>query len=140
GAYVTVPPEKALLLPPQALISNNPLKWLRFFGPGAIVASLTIGSGETLFSSRGGSIFGYRILWVFLVITLFKWILAYSSMRHMILSGGHPFERWSWIRGRRGWFPLFMFITAVICYPPWFSFSAGLLGTACVWMFGFGSL
>ena len=131
--------ENRLLAPPQALISRNPIKWLRFFGPGAIIASLTIGSGETLFSSRGGCIFGYRILWVLLFISLLKWVLAYSSMRHMILSGGHPFDRWSLVGGPRGWFPLFMFLTALVCYPPWFSFAAGLLGTACTWMFGFGT-
>ena len=87
--------EKQLVVPPRALTSGNPLRWLRFFGPGAIIASLNLGSGETLFSSRGGAIFGYRILWVFLIVALLKWVLTYSSMRHMILSGAHPFERWS---------------------------------------------
>ena len=130
--------DKELVTPPLALISNNPIKWFRFFGPGAIVASLTIASGELIFSSRGGSIFGYRILWVFLVITLMKWVLAYCSMRHMILSGGHPFRRWSFIAGPRGWFPLFMFVIAVVCYPPWYSFLSGLLGTVCAWIFGIG--
>ena len=28
---------------------------LRIFGPGAIIASVTIGSGETVFASRGGA-------------------------------------------------------------------------------------
>ena len=129
--------EKQLVVPPRALTSGNPLRWLRFFGPGAIIASLNLGSGETLFSSRGGAIFGYRILWVFLIVALLKWVLTYSSMRHMILSGAHPFERWSRIRGPRGWFPLFMFIIAVLSYPLWFSFLAGLLGTICAWMFEF---
>lgn len=34
--------------PPAALWSRNPLAWFRFFGPGAIVASVTVGSGESL--------------------------------------------------------------------------------------------
>ena len=29
---------------------------LRIFGPGAIIASVTIGSGETVFASRGGAV------------------------------------------------------------------------------------
>ena len=74
--------EKELVTPPRALIRANPVLWLRFFGPGAIVASLTLGSGETLFASRGGTIFGYRILWVFLGVAFLKWVLAYSSIRH----------------------------------------------------------
>ncbi|MQA04531.1 MAG: hypothetical protein GEV07_18050 [Streptosporangiales bacterium] len=35
---------------------------LRVFGPGAIVASITIGSGEMIFSARGGAIFSYAII------------------------------------------------------------------------------
>ncbi len=132
--------DKELVTPPRALIRANPVLWLRFFGPGAIVASLTLGSGETLFASRGGTVFGYRILWVFLVVAFLKWVLAYSSMRHMILSGGHPLYRWSLIGGPRGWFTLFMFIIVVVCQPVWTSFLLGILGTVCAWIFGVGDL
>ena len=132
--------QKELVTPPRALIRANPVLWLRFFGPGAIVASLTLGSGETLFASRGGTIFGYRILWVFLVVAFLKWVLAYSGMRHMILSGGHPLYRWSLIGGPRGWFTLFMLIIVVVCQPVWVSFLLGILGTVCVWIFGVGDL
>ena len=53
--------------PPAALWSRNPLARFRFFGPGAIVASVTVGSGQSLkglysesiqsgiFSRRAGS-------------------------------------------------------------------------------------
>ncbi len=109
--------KRQLLEPPAALIRRNPLQWIRFFGPGAIIASITVGSGETLFASRGGSIFGYEILWIFLWIALLKWVLVYGSVRHIILSGGHPFERWTEMRGPRGWFPLFMVFTAILCWP-----------------------
>ena len=92
GGVLTAVHKRQLAIPPRALISGNPLRWLRFFGPGAIIASLNLGSGETLFSSRGGAIFGYRILWVFLIVALMKLVWTYSSMRHMILSGAHPFD------------------------------------------------
>ena len=122
--------------PPDALWSNNPAKWLRFFGPGAIIASCTIGSGEVLFSTRGGSIFGYHILWVFILASLMKWVLCYSSMRHMVLCGAHPFDRWNHIAGPYGWFPLFMCVIGLISFPIWNSFLSGVLGTACKWVFG----
>ena len=61
---------------PPALQSRNPLKWLTVFGPGAVIASLTIGSGELIFSSRGGALFGYRLLWFFLLVLLSKWVLV----------------------------------------------------------------
>lgn len=124
--------------PPAALFSNNPLRWFRLFGPGAVIASVTIGSGELVFSSREGSIFGYSILWIFTLVALLKWGIAYASMRHMILSGGHPFDRWNRVFGPRGWFPLFMFLIFIVCCPVWYSFLGGLLGTACAWIFGIG--
>ena len=64
--------EQQVATPPRALISNNPLKWFSFFGPGVIVASATVGSGEILFPSRGGAIFGFRVLYVFLFVALLK--------------------------------------------------------------------
>ena len=92
-------------LPPQpsALVSKNPLQWCRYFGPGAVIASVTIGSGELVFPSRGGAIFGYRLIWVFLLVGFLKWVLAYSSLRHMVISGEHPAERWMSMPGPRGW-------------------------------------
>src|SRR5207253_9633770 len=33
---------------PLALQSRNPLAWLTIFGPGAVISSLTIGSGELI--------------------------------------------------------------------------------------------
>jgi len=114
---------------PRALISSNPLDWLRIFGPGAIIASLTIGTGELIFSSRGGVIFGYAILMPILLICLFKWALAYSAARHMVVAGVHPFERWMELPfGPRGWLTVLFFILAVFCIPVWVSFHCSVLG------------
>ena len=93
--------DEKLLAPPPALISRNPLRWFAFFGPGAIVASVNIGSGEIFFPSRNGAVFGYRVLWVLLLIAVLKWVLAYTSMRHMVLTGAHPCERWNSLLGPR---------------------------------------
>ena len=87
---------------PESLLSPNPARWIAIFGPGAIMASLTIGTGELIFSSRGGAIFGYRILFLFVVISLLKWVLVYSTARHMVLTGVHPFQRWLALPGPRG--------------------------------------
>ena len=74
-------------------LPRRPLDWLKVFGPGAIIASLTIGTGELVFSSRGGALFGYRILFLFVVISLLKWSLVVASSRHMVLTGVHPYAR-----------------------------------------------
>lgn len=114
--------------PPESLRSPNPVRWISIFGPGAIMASLTIGTGELIFSSRGGAIFGYRILFLFVVISLLKWVLVYSTARHMVLTGAHPFQRWLALPGPRGWLPAVMFVFAALCFPIWVSFHASVLG------------
>ena len=129
--------ESNILPAPSALRSRNPLNWLRFFGPGAIIASVTIGSGELVFPSRGGSIFGYHLLWIFPVCALLKWVMTYSGMRHMILSGAHPLERWNCIPGPRGWLHLFILIIAMVFFPLSYGFLAGVLGTICMTIFGY---
>ncbi|MDG2383695.1 MAG: Nramp family divalent metal transporter [Pirellulaceae bacterium] len=114
---------------PPALLSWNPLRWLSIFGPGAIIASLTIGTGELIFSSRGGALFGYRILFLFVVISIFKWVLVFSTARHMVLTGVHPLRRWLELSiGPRGWLPAVMFVFAALCIPIWVSFHASVLG------------
>lgn len=114
---------------PASLASRNPLAWLRVFGPGAIIASLTIGTGELIFSSRGGAVFGYPILLPFMVICLLKWTLAYSTARHMVLSGAHPYERWMDLPvGPRGWLPVLFVVLGMIFIPVWVSFHASVLG------------
>ena len=113
----------------DALRSTNPARWLTVFGPGAVIASLTIGSGELIFSSRGGALFGYRMLSVFLLVCLLKWGLTFVTARHLVLTGAHPFQRWMGLPGPRGWLPLVFLLLAVPAFPVFVSFHAGTLGT-----------
>ncbi|MBC8243155.1 MAG: Nramp family divalent metal transporter [Verrucomicrobia bacterium] len=115
--------------PLAALTSRNPASWLTIFGPGAIIASLTIGSGELIFSSRGGALFGYPLLSLFLLVCVFKWALVFATARHMVLTGAHPFQRWMDLPGPRGWLPLAFLLLAIVSFPIWVSFHAGTLGT-----------
>ncbi len=108
--------------------------WLRVFGPGAIIASLTIGTGELIFSTRGGALFGYHILFVFTIISLLKWGLVVSTSRHMILTGVHPYERMIELPGPRGWLPIALLLMMTFCMPIWISFHSGVLGNLTSWL------
>ena len=90
---------------------------LKIFGPGAIIASVTIGSGETVFPSRNGAIFGYALLWCFVLGTFIKGFQIYSGARFMTLSGRHPLESWNEMPGPRGWFVWCMTILSLYCMP-----------------------
>ncbi len=115
--------------PPSPPLPETWYGWWRVFGPGAIIASLTIGTGEIIFASRGGVLFGYRILFVFLLVCLLKWALMFAMARQMVLSGVHPFQRWRDLPGGpSGWLPMTFLALAVVCIPIWVSFHAGVLG------------
>lgn len=117
-------------------LPNSFTGWLRVFGPGAIIASLTIGTGELIFSTRGGALFGYHILFVFTIISLLKWGLVISTSRHMVLTGVHPYERMIDLPGPRGWLPLMLLLISVVCIPIWISFHSGVLGNLTSWVTG----
>ena len=113
---------------------------LKLFGPGAIIASVTIGSGETVFASRGGAIFGYSLFWCFLVGSLLKGLQVYSGCRFITLTGRHPLESWMELPGPRGWFVIFISAMTIVWMPFWV--GGGLpkmLGEFTNWVVGFPS-
>jgi Mn2+/Fe2+ NRAMP family transporter len=128
--------ESASHSPDRPQLPRTLTDWLLVFGPGAIIASLTIGTGELIFSTRGGALFGYHILFVFTIISLLKWGLVISTSRHMILTGVHPYERMIDLPGPRGWLPIALLLMMTVCMPIWISFHSGVLGNLTSWLTG----
>ena len=93
-------------LPPPELAAWRWKHLTAFLGPGVIIASVTIGSGELVWASRSGAIFGYGMLWCFLYAGVFKAIQVYTAARHMTLTGEHPMVGWKRLPGPPMWFPL----------------------------------
>lgn len=104
-------------------------EWIAALGPGAIVASLTIGTGELIFSSRAGALFGYRTLGLFALVLGLKWVLVFSSARYWVFSDEHPLRGWAELPGPRGWLPFTLLLVAAPAFPVWVSFHSGTLGT-----------
>jgi len=124
---------------PSQLETSNIFTNLKYFGPGAIIASMTIGSGETIFASRGGAVFEYTILWCFILGTLMKGIQVYTGSRYFTLTGEHPIERWAYLPGPRKWFPILIGLICIFCFPGWIGGLSKMLGSLCVWMFHIGT-
>jgi len=122
--------------PPPELRSRNRLKLLAFFGPGAIMASVTITSGETLFASRSGAIFGYTMLWCLLGVAIMKGIQVYGGMRFLVVTGYHPMEGWAYLPGPRAWCPILIGILSLVCFPFWLSGLPKMLGQITNWVCG----
>ncbi|MFP6612415.1 MAG: Nramp family divalent metal transporter [Pirellulales bacterium] len=114
------------------------LSWrtLKYFGAGAIIASVTIGSGETFFASRGGAIFGYTLMWCFVLSAILKGIQVYTAARHFTLTGEHPVTHWGQFPGPRNWVPWTVGIVSVLCYPFWLAGLPMFIGKTINWIIG----
>ncbi|MGI9428796.1 MAG: hypothetical protein ACR2NM_09070 [Bythopirellula sp.] len=109
---------------------------LKYFGAGAIVACVTIGSGETVFASRGGAIFGYAMIWCFVLGALCKAMLIYSGARFITLTGCSPLQSWAQLPGLRGWFVPIVAVLTCLCMPLWLAGLPGMLGDFSNWVVG----
>ena len=123
-------------LPPE--LSGGWLRLLRVFGPGAVIASVTVGTGETIFSPRLGAIFGYQVLWIIAAAVIFKGVLVYTGARHLVLTGEHPMQAWAGLPGPRAWLPALIGGVAIVSFPLWVAALSDAVASLCVWMTGLG--
>lgn len=125
--------EQRLALPPapEGLTGRRPTgaSILKFFGPGAVIASLTIGSGESILASREGAVFGYAVLWALVAAVIAKGAIVFASNRYIVLTGEHPMTRFARVfPGPRGWFPALLAVICFLSFPGWASGVARALG------------
>ena len=114
--------------PPERLRSPSLRNLLSFVGPGLIIASVTIGSGELVWASRSGAVFGNQVLWCFLLAGVFKAVQVYSAARHITLTGEHPMVSWKALPGPPLWFPLLIALPTLMVMPIGFSSISEILG------------
>lgn len=114
-------------------------------GPGFILASVTIGNGEIFSATRGGAVFGYAILWTFLIGAVLKASVVYAAGRYMVITGEHPFARMGHLLpgvGHKGigrhWLAVFFGLLAVVCFPAWCVAYLLALSQWTPWTFGIG--
>lgn len=123
---------------PEPLREKRWWKSIGFLGPGIIIASVSIGNGETVFASRGGAIFGYAILWCFFLGIFLKGAQIYASARYMLLSGEHPMQSWTRLPGPRSWFPKGLLFITAICLPFLLASLSLAVGSLIAWILGSG--
>jgi Mn2+/Fe2+ NRAMP family transporter len=123
---------------PAPAPSGNWLRMLRVFGPGAVIASVTVGTGETIFAPRLGAIFAYQVLWIIVIAAVAKGVLVYTGARHLVLTGEHPMQAWTRLPGPRAWFPILLGSVAVLSFPLWVAALSDAVASLCVWMTGVG--
>jgi hypothetical protein len=124
---------------PDHLAGKLNWKVIGVFGPGALVASVSVGTGETLFAPRLGAVFGYTALWAIPLICFFKAIQVYSGARYLVLTGEHPVKAWSRFPGPPAWFPVLLLIVILMSLPLWLAAIADALANLSIWITGIGT-
>lgn len=125
--------------PPLPADLERGFSWrsLKYFGAGAIAASVTIASGETVFGSRAGAVFGYSVLWCFVIGVVMKGVQVYTGMRYMVLTGQHPMTHWGYLPGPKNWVPITIGVLSLLCFPFWLAGLPLMLGSSILnWVFG----
>ena len=99
---VVVPTLKGVFAEPWSLKRVAGL--LSAFGPAAIVASVSIGAGETIVVVSAGAWAGYDLLWLVLLSVLVKGVfVTYLVGRYTAISGEYIGHRLVRLPGPRGW-------------------------------------
>jgi hypothetical protein len=89
------------------------------FGPAAIVASVSIGAGETIVVVKAGSWAGYDLLWLVLASVLVKGIcVTYLLGRYTAVSGELIGPRLVRMPGPRGWLLLTIIVLELAAAGP----------------------
>ena len=138
---MTEPVEKISFPPINPIFTEKPsvkkyMKYLGFFGPGAIVASLTIGAGQLILGPQLGAWAGLALIWL-ITVNVGSYVIAYVSLRFSMISGIGLMDLFA-IKTKKGWFNWLILIIMLIFIPIFAASILTTLGQSLAWIFGFG--
>lgn len=131
---ITYPDPDPVLLEKPSL--RKYIKYLSFFGPGAIVASLTIGQGQLIIGPQIGAWAGFALLWL-ISLSIGSYIIAYISCRFTMISGINVMDLFA-AKTKKGWFNWIIIVIMLIFIPIFTASIMTTLGQAIQWIVGIG--
>lgn len=123
---------------PDKVITEKPsvkkyLRYLLFFGPGAIVASMTIGQGQLILGPQIGAWAQFGLLWL-ITANIASYIFCYIGTRFTMLSGINIMDIFSY-KTKKGWFNWLLFIIVMIFLPIFAATIITTVGQSLAWIF-----
>lgn len=112
------------------------LRYLLFFGPGAILASMTIGQGQLILGPQIGAWAGYALLWL-ITLNIGSYVIAYVGTRFTMLSGISIMDVFA-LKTRGGWINWLIIAIMAIFVPTFAAAIITTLGHSLAWIFGAG--
>ena len=90
------------------------VRMMRYFGPAAVVASLSLGAGETIMVTGLGAWSEYSLFWLLVLSVLVKGVFVmYLIGRYTAITGQGVSERLVMLPGPRGWLLLFVVVIEI---------------------------
>jgi Mn2+/Fe2+ NRAMP family transporter len=112
-------------------LKKSRLRYLKYFGPGAILASMTIGAGNIVLAPRVGAwaVPLYSSLWIVTFAMFSKGFIAYMATRYTLLSGEHIMDLFARFKPK-GWINFISLIILVLLLPFMIATFLTILGNA----------
>ena len=108
--HIQIPPPSGIYAEPFSL--RKCVRLLGSFGPAAVVASLSLGAGETIMVCGLGSWSGFGLLWMLLLSVVIRaGFVMYLVGRYTAVTGQSFAHRVAALPGPRGWL-LMLFVAA----------------------------
>tara|TARA_R110002095_G_scaffold204266_2_gene186858 strand:- start:2745 stop:4223 length:1479 start_codon:yes stop_codon:yes gene_type:complete len=109
---IEIPPLTGIYAEPFSF--SKLFRMMSFFGPAAIVASISLGAGETIMVTGLGAWSEYGLLWLLLLSVVVKGIfVTYLTGRYTAVTGQRIGHRLVMLPGPRGWLLLGVVIAEV---------------------------
>lgn len=129
--------EKISYPEPDKVLTEKPsikkyLKYLLFFGPGAIVASMTIGQGQLILGPQIGGWAQFGLLWL-ITANIASYIFCYIGTRFTMLSGINIMDIFSY-KTKKGWFNWLLLIIVMIFIPIFTATIITTVGQSLAWI------
>lgn len=112
------------------------LRYLLFFGPGAILASMTIGQGQLILGPQIGAWAGYALLWL-ITLNIGSYVVAYVGTRFTMMSGISTMDMFA-LKTRGGWINWLIIAIMAVFVPTFAAAIITTLGHSLAWIFGVG--
>ena len=109
------------------------LRYLLFFGPGAILASMIIGQGQIILGPQIGAWAQFGLLWL-ITVNIASYIFCYIGTRFTMLSGINVIDIFSY-KTRKGWLNWILLIIVLIFIPLFTATIITTIGQSLAWIF-----
>ncbi|WBB99727.1 Nramp family divalent metal transporter [Solwaraspora sp. WMMA2080] len=103
---------------------------LRWYGPGLLWMVSSVGSGSVLFTPRIGARYGYELLWLALIVTVFMWIMIREAGRYSVATGRTLLDGFRDVPGLANWAIWVIFVPQIVAGVVTIAGIAALVGSA----------